>query len=62
MYLLDGKLPGNRAAGAVCRVSLDELLLNFELFLGKLEYAFLVNLISDLAEKVGDMICGCRGP
>ncbi len=56
-----GKLPGQRAAGALLDVGLDERLLNFELFFGEFEYAILVDLVPDLTEKIGDIARGrCR--
>ena len=56
-----GKLPGQRAAGALFDVGLDERLLNFELFLREFKYAIFVDLVPDLTEKIGDIARGrCR--
>ena len=60
MDLLYGELPGERVGGALLDVSLDQRLLNLELFLREFKYAVLVNLISNLPEEIGDIPRGCR--
>ena len=56
-----GEPPRYRTAGPLPHVRLYEGELNFDLFLREFEYAIFVDLIADLAEDIGDLVCGrCR--
>jgi hypothetical protein len=63
MYLLDRQSPRNDAARTFGDVGLYEGLLDFDLLGRQFENAIVIDLITDLAEEVGNLSCGFgRGP